>query len=522
MNSLNLGGIVGPLVLGRCPPAPLQLAQIQTQLTLHWLNSVAPYALLNETFLKIAMFNLRGNTPSRPRGPNTPGAMPRGPFQGPGPGSVDLQRQPPPGSSHGMPQRFVGPEMRPGFSRPKVNVSQHKIDPRQARDKINMEQQSKEEVQSSCWDSNQFSHENSNQGQPAAGRITEHNPSVQARYTNESASSILASFGLSNEDLEELSRYPDDQLTPENMPLILRDIRMRKIAHQVPSLPSQGRKKGTFHGDDSHSSLVKSKVIDYGHESKYSFTDSPLEVKVYDSSIPTSESTKGFQPQQPAPVATAPPSISSNAVNAVEELIRQMGFQRTMPTTFFPMETASKVPVSCLPAAAPIVTPAVRPMVLPMPQPVMPPVVQQALRPPPVAPPMMPTMTQPPPPFVPEIFEALSRHDRIQNESRSEAPSGSTSGQKNFQKEALDPIESPFGVVKASWLPVFSQADAQKLKRLPTPSMMNDYYATSPRIFPHMCSLCNVECTHLKVRLLPSAQSHTLVHRIFCILVSRN
>lgn len=40
-------------------------------------------------------------------------------------------------------------------------------------------------------------------------------PKVQSRYTKESASSILASFGLSNEDLEELSRYPDEQLTLE-------------------------------------------------------------------------------------------------------------------------------------------------------------------------------------------------------------------------------------------------------------------------------------------------------------------
>lgn len=42
-------------------------------------------------------------------------------------------------------------------------------------------------------------------------------------------------------------------------------------------------------------------------------------------------------------------------------------------------------------------------------------------------------------------------------------------------------------------------ADTQKMKRLPTPSSMNDYYAASPRIFPHLCSLCNVECSHLKV-----------------------
>nr|XP_029513120.1 uncharacterized protein LOC115127651 isoform X1 [Oncorhynchus nerka]XP_029513121.1 uncharacterized protein LOC115127651 isoform X1 [Oncorhynchus nerka]XP_029513122.1 uncharacterized protein LOC115127651 isoform X1 [Oncorhynchus nerka] len=35
-------------------------------------------------------------------------------------------------------------------------------------------------------------------------------------------------------------------------------------------------------------------------------------------------------------------------------------------------------------------------------------------------------------------------------------------------------------------------------KRLPTPTMMSDYSAASPRFFPHTCSLCNIECAHLK------------------------
>lgn len=36
-------------------------------------------------------------------------------------------------------------------------------------------------------------------------------------------------------------------------------------------------------------------------------------------------------------------------------------------------------------------------------------------------------------------------------------------------------------------------------KDLPTSAMMHDYAAASPRIFPHTCSLCNKECTHMKV-----------------------
>ncbi|KAG7235856.1 hypothetical protein INR49_002053 [Caranx melampygus] len=54
----------------------------------------------------------------------------------------------------------------------------------------------------------------------------------QGLYTPESAGSILASFGLSNEDLEVLSHYPDDQLTPDTLPFILRDIQINKSNSQ--------------------------------------------------------------------------------------------------------------------------------------------------------------------------------------------------------------------------------------------------------------------------------------------------
>lgn len=34
---------------------------------------------------------------------------------------------------------------------------------------------------------------------------------------------------------------------------------------------------------------------------------------------------------------------------------------------------------------------------------------------------------------------------------------------------------------------------------LPTPSMMRDYAAATPQVFPHTCSLCYKECAHMKV-----------------------
>nr|XP_034959571.1 zinc finger protein 638 isoform X2 [Zootoca vivipara] len=518
VNSLNLG-IASPLLLG--PPPPLQLAQIKTQLAFHQLNSVASthsiasYALLNEAFLKIAMFNPRGNMPPRPRGPNAPGPMPRGPFPGPGPGPGPglgpgpdgFQRQHPSAPPR-MPQRVMEPEMRARFPRPNVQVTQHGMDPRQERHQ-------KEEGCATHWD-NPFPRANSSQITP--GKFAEQATRIQNRYTTESASTILASFGLSNEDLEELSRYPDDQLTPENMPLILRDIRMRKMTHQLPSLPSQSREKEMFHSDDGRGTMVKSKVIDYGHESKYEYTEAPLEVKVYNSDASTEGNVKGFPTQQTAVVPSAPSGVTSSQMNAVEELIRKMGFQRSTPSTqpFFSMDASNKGPGLGLPPAGAGMPPAAPPMMPPvvpsmsgMPVlPGMPLVAPQTLPPPTVPQPMMPpvnqpppTMNQPPPPFAPEMLEGVNRHDRIHHESRAhppDVPPGPASDQKKIPKKPQHPVESPFGVVKASWLPAFSQADAQKLKRLPTPSMMNDYYAASPRIFPHVCSLCNIECRHLK------------------------
>uniref|UniRef100_A0A452HM76 Uncharacterized protein n=1 Tax=Gopherus agassizii TaxID=38772 RepID=A0A452HM76_9SAUR len=530
VSSLNLG-IVSPLLLG---PPPLQLAQIKTQLALQQLtsaasnNSTPPYALLNQAFLKIAMFNPRGNLHQRPRAPNPSGSKPPGAFRGGG--IAGLQRKPAPGTPQGISQRFGGHEnlQRTGSRRTNVQVTQHRTDPRQAKEMADLQEEQKEKVRTSRWDNNPCSTGNTSRKHPVSTRITEQNTNVQSRYTTESASSILASFGLSNEDLEELSRYPDDQLTPENMPLILRDIRMRKMSHQLPNLHSQSREKETVGGTGG--STVKSKVIDYGHTSRYGYTEDPLEVRVYNPEEPAEENRKEFQPQQTISVPSS--NVTCNPVFPVEELMKQMGFHSDSSNTqsFFPVDATGKVPGLCmtptgLPMVKPMSQPGMPPMMPPMSQPGMPPMMPPMSQPamPPMMPPVMPpvpqsvmtpivqqSLTQPPmaqpvmppishPPFSAELLAAVRHHERIQHESgtnQSNAQIGS--GQKNFQTQVEAPIKSPFGIVKASWLPVFSQAAAQKVKRLPTPSMMNDYYATSPRIFPHMCSLCNMECTHMK------------------------
>ncbi|KAM6401002.1 zinc finger protein 638 isoform 3-T3 [Pluvialis apricaria] len=528
VNSLNLG-IASPLLLG---PPPLQLAQIKTQLALQQLTSVAtnssapPYAWLNQAFLKSAMFSPRGTLPQRPRGPNPSGTKPPGSFRGGG--AACLQRKPAPGTPQGMSQRFSGQEtfQWTGSQRINVRVTLHRADPRQVKAKTNIHQEQKGEPRTSHWDNSPCSAGTTGQKPSTSSRVTEQNSNAQNRYTPESASSILASFGLSNEDLEELSRYPDDQLTPENMPLILREIRIRKMGHSLSGLHSQSRTEETVGGTSG--TAVKSKVIDYGHASKYGYMEDPLEVRAYNSEVLTEdplearvynpeassgENREDFQREQNMSMGVPPSSVTCNPVFPVEDLIKPTGFQNDSSNTrsFFPAETSGKVSGLCAaPAGLPVVKsvsqPAIPPVMPPMMPPIMPPLAQPMM--PPVMPPLvqqsmtqhvMPPMTQPP--FSAELLAAVSQHDRIQHESgtsQSNAQSGSGAGQKPFQTQTEGPIRSPFGIVKASWLPAFLQSDAQKIKRLPTPSMMNDYYATSPRIFPHMCSLCNIECTRMK------------------------
>ncbi|NWI64989.1 ZN638 protein, partial [Todus mexicanus] len=361
---------------------------------------------------------------------------------------------------------------------------------------------------------------------PPSARISEQNSNAQNRYTPESASSILASFGLSNEDLEELSRYPDEQLTPENMPLILREIRIRKMGHSLPGLHAQGRGEEAMGGTSG--AAVKGKVIDYGHASKYGYTEDPLEMRPYNADVlpedplearvynpeaPSGESREDFQREQNVPLGVPPASVTCNPVFPVEELMKPTAFQNDSSNarSFFPAEAPGKVSGMC---ATPAGLPGVKPVSQPALPPVMPPPIMPPIMPPmaqPMMPPVMPPLVQQPvpqhvmPPVAqapfPAELPAVNQHDRAQRESGTSQPgaaSGSGAGQKPFRPPAEEPFRSPFGIVKASWLPVFPQPDAQKIKRLPTPSMMNDYYATSPRIFPHMCSLCNIECTHMK------------------------
>ncbi|XP_029943902.1 uncharacterized protein znf638 [Salarias fasciatus] len=112
--------------------------------------------------------------------------------------------------------------------------------------------------------------------------------SSRPKYNSESAANILLHFGLEKEDLEHLIAFPEDQITPENLPFILRQIRIQKNKRTSAAVPSKSYSESqsttsvsgmdrlsqsggaTVRQDEMASSVLQpSKVIDYGHTGKY-------------------------------------------------------------------------------------------------------------------------------------------------------------------------------------------------------------------------------------------------------------
>ncbi|XP_051997591.1 zinc finger protein 638-like [Xyrauchen texanus] len=283
-----------------------------------------------------------------------------------------------------------------------------------------------------------------------------------SRYTSESASSILTSFGLSNEDLALLSHYPDDQLTPDNLPFILRDIRMRKSKRNISDIDARSK---LMDSDPRHSS-----VIDYGHSSKFGYPEEsldgyatehqPKESPKYGREV-SGTSFSGVditKPPQPCQSASGPPQVPK--------------LQKPPPVDSRPTKTISVRPStsqSILPLS--IRPPQMLPPQMLPPQMLPPQMLPPQMLPPQMLPPQMPPPQMPPPS---QMVPQLGVHPLMTIDGISRGPS-------------------------SNWIPFLSPPISMPTaKRLPSPTMMNDYSAATPRIFPHTCSLCNIECVQIK------------------------
>ncbi|XP_035282329.1 zinc finger protein 638-like isoform X2 [Anguilla anguilla] len=253
----------------------------------------------------------------------------------------------------------------------------------------------------------------------------------QSHYTSENACSILASFGLTNEDLQLLSHYPDEQLTPDNLPFILRDIRVRKAKRNLPDVDHRLPSPGTQ--DRLGGEPRPSKVIDYGHSSKFGYSE-----KSQDSFKHEQRTTDPQKYVRDAPVAVSTfPSVDSKRQSSGPVAKKPLIDQCKNPPSMEDKTGKSAPTRDSLPA------------------------------------PNRPTAGPPPPTH------------------------GIRANLVNLT-EGSSALKPGFVVTKPAWSSSFPPSNAGTSKRLPTPTMMNDYSAASPRIFPHTCSLCNVECVQIK------------------------
>lgn len=277
-------------------------------------------------------------------------------------------------------------------------------------------------------------------GRPQGGNM-------QGLYVPESAGSILAGFGLSNDDLEVLSHYPDDQLTPDTLPFILRDIQIHKTNRNtgppafsqthpaIPNLPPPPRpsppQRHPVHSCTTNIPSFLSvtqtagKVIDYGHASRaadegrdsYKRELPPKERATKPESKPTGSSLKRK--------AESPRRHDDDSDSKKDKDYRR---RAPIPDAHKHKRTPVREPPS------------------------------------------------------------RSRSEREGSRSRPQFKARSESSKST----------RPSGAKRSS----------SATKRLPTPTMIGDFSADPPKVYPHTCSLCDMQCERAKVSTVPVP--HTL------------
>ncbi|KAM9398740.1 uncharacterized protein ACWYII_031262 isoform 2-T2 [Salvelinus alpinus] len=291
------------------------------------------------------------------------------------------------------------------------------------------------------------SHANPNSGHSGGGMQSWNAPvseparpqggNMQGLYVPESAGSILAGFGLSNDDLEVLSHYPDDQLTPDTLPFILRDIQIHKTNRNtgppafsqtlpaIPNLPPPLRlSPPQRHPAQSCTTNIPrflsvtqtaGKVIDYGHASRaaeegrdsYKRELPPKERATKPESKPTGSSLKRK--------AESPRRHDDSSDSKKDKDYRRRA----------PIPDAHKHKIT-------------------------------------------------------PVREPPSR-------SRSEREGSRTRPQFEARSES-----------SKSTRPTGAKRSSSATKRLPTPTMIGDFSADPPKVYPHTCSLCDMQCERAK------------------------
>lgn len=373
-----------------------------------------------------------------------------------------------------------------------------------------------------------------------------HPETDRSEHTTETALNILRQHGLEKEDLEHLISYPEDQMTPANLPYILRQIRIHKakrtatagqpkpFSDHQPSASVSGMSSQSLsipglsapsHSGMSSAGLQPRKVIDYGHTSKFpgGVVDKAKHSSVTGSSgsvllMDTSNKSRQSQEQLCKDTAkTKSPASSSSLDRASEKSQRKSeGHQanaksllNAKPPSCTPLlgvhpdrpglvliqrndnngnhdksklktqesplaEQTKKHQMQRQPAEQQSKQQKQKEVASNMEQGAWPSVFSAA----------KPHLSAAAIPSIPSVSQTLHQAAFSPNPT-SHSPA----------THQLPPAPVNFG---NTTLPS-SQAKISVSKALPSPAMIHDYTATTPRFFPHTCSLCVKDCFQLQV-----------------------
>ncbi|XP_028329745.1 uncharacterized protein LOC114480105 isoform X2 [Gouania willdenowi] len=332
----------------------------------------------------------------------------------------------------------------------------------------------------------------------------------QCKYTSELASNILLHFGLEKEDLEQLISYPEDQITPQNLPFILRQIRQQKTTNPVSAVQTvpypesktttsvsdtdfRGHMKEASHQDYRPRGILKtSKVIDYGHVSQLS-------------AGPGEE------------VGMASEAHSDGSSTLLMDSSGREAKEMSISLLISPRDQESSVPGLVSPFSFKITSKS-----LPTKNP------PKEFSPPPkqflqmVKVPFTKPKTDTDSRILPGVSKSLSLKDPEPSQLKSSKPRLSDTPSPSVASGRLgvvlyDSLKDPLKQVSKVPEPKQQQPPVQQKEKkqqpatqrsptsqvdtsrsVPTPNQMYDYAAITPGMYPHSCSLCDKECFSVK------------------------
>ncbi|CAL8377707.1 unnamed protein product [Gadus morhua 'NCC'] len=343
---------------------------------------------------------------------------------------------------------------------------------------------------------------------PSTSREADNN---QTRFTCESAMDILQRFDLQEEDLEDLCAYSEDQLSPANLPYLLRDIRKKKAKNSsAASQSSTGHQaQGSQCAPETRvasGAKVKreaqapptfqqpSKVIEYGHTRTYSLGFREEEKDGGHHSSSYMSQMWDTQPMDAAPAKPSAPLFSN-------------GSQRSnISSAVYSHLPNVKASLSHKPATQSIQTSIAAPKKVPI-------ALQLA------APVAKPTATN-------IIPKRDSDADRMASSGCRKAAFGAgNTSQRPAPATDPGPVSIPRSIPTNQGPPPASDESIRRPppvkpadERVPTAAMISDYMGVKPELFPHTCCLCTKPCFGMKGWL--EHRNH-IVHLAHCRLLRR-